>query len=90
MIEGAARTPEEQKADPKISNAPVRQPSSRAPIVAVLALAIADLALLGWTAYLVATHPHALGWKEIAVCVGSALLAALCGCAAALIVSGRE
>jgi hypothetical protein len=59
-------------------------------MLAVLALVGADLGLLSWAAYHVVTRQStlsALGWS---FCVGSVLLAALCGCAAARVAAGRE
>ncbi len=59
-------------------------------LLALLGLVGADIGLLGWAAYHVVTRQQALGTLEWISCAGSVLLAALCGCAAARIATGRE
>ena len=59
-------------------------------VLTVLALVSADIALLGWAAHHALTHQHALSSSGIAACLGSGMAAAMCGCAAMLIIAGQE
>ena len=52
-------------------------------LLAVLALVGADVGLLGWTAHHVLTHQGKLTALPLIACIGTVLLATLCGCAAA-------
>ena len=93
LIEGAQREPEvTQTSTPVV---PVATPTTPRPDplpgqLAVLTLLAADLALLGWTGWHVATHLHTMGWAGLTLCAASTLLAALCGCAAVLILSKHD
>ena len=59
-------------------------------LLAMLGLVGADLGLLGWTAHHVFMHQKSMGIISLVMCVGSVLLAALCGCAAARLGAGRR
>jgi hypothetical protein len=67
-----------------------RKPASLPRMLAVIALTSADLALLGWCVHHALTHQHALHSSGIVGCIVSALLAALCGCAAVLMIARGE
>jgi hypothetical protein len=89
LIDGAQ---EEKKADEAAKPSQVNELTaqavaheSRTRWIAILALAGADLALLCWTAQYVLSHLRTMGFGGAVECIGSIMLAALCGCAAASI-----
>jgi hypothetical protein len=55
-----------------------------AQLIAIVTLATADLALLGWPLFYVATQDGPLSARTGLLCSGSIVLGAACGCAAVL------
>ena len=80
-----AVAPEPQRAAPAMTVVPARESDGAflTRLLAVLGLIGADVALLGWTAQHVFTHQGRLAALDLAACIATVLLAALCGCAAA-------
>ncbi|HTD64907.1 MAG TPA: hypothetical protein VK846_00045 [Candidatus Limnocylindria bacterium] len=76
---------------PNTATSPAKEKDSTllAQLLAVAGLAGADFALLGWAGYYVFTHANAATSLGLWGCAGSVLLAAVCGCAAAALISIR-
>ena len=102
LIDGAQRETQSSRAAAPAStstpNARTEIPNSKKEndgelltrVFVVAALVSADIALLGWAAHHAFTHQQALSSAGIAACLGSGMAAALCGCAATLIIAGPD
>lgn len=99
LIEGAAREKSSVISAPGLNahkplaartSAPKDTDAAGIRMLAVAALAGADVALLGWTGWFTSAHEHALGFLSASLCTLSVLTAALCGCGALLLMRSRE